>query len=101
MKDMADNQNYHSSNLLAIGRTIMANERTLLSFLRTALGFLLGGLAMIRYLEHPILEGLGWFFIFLVPAFLIWGFYRFRHVKKVLKAVTPVEEVTIEKEIGL
>lgn len=90
-----------SSNVMAIGRTIMANERTLLAFLRTSLGFFLGAMAMIKYLKHPLVQGLGWVFIFFAPVLLVWGLYRYRHVKKVLKAVTPKEQRTVEREIGL
>jgi putative membrane protein len=84
-----------------IGRTIMANERTLPAFLRTSLGFFLSGIALIKYLKHPLIQILGWVSIFLAPVFLVWGLYRYRHVKKVLKGVTPKELVTVEKEIGL
>ena len=101
MSDIYNSAKINSENLLAIGRTIMANERTLLAFLRTSLGFFLGGIALIKYLKHPIIEGLGWVFILLAAVFLVWGLYRYWHVKKVLKAVTPKELVTVEKEIGL
>ncbi len=101
VKDINNSVKSDPRNLMDIGRTIMANERTLLAFLRTSLGFLLGGIAMIKYLKHPLIEGLGWVSIFLAPVFLIWGLYRYRHVKKILKAVTPKELVTVEKEIGL
>ena len=90
-----------ADNLMAIGRTIMANERTLLSFLRTSLGFFLGGIALIRYLRHPIIEGLGWVFILLAAVLLVWGLYRYRRVRTVLKTVTPKELVSVEKELGL
>lgn len=101
MKDFSNEKKDDSSDLMAIGRTIMANERTLLAFLRTALGFFLGGTAMIKYLKHPLIESLGWAFIVVAPVLLVWGLYRYRHVKKVIKAVTPENQAALEKEIGL
>ena len=77
MSDIDNSAKINSENLLAIGRTIMANERTLLTFLRTSLGFFLGGIALIKYLKHSIVEGLGWAFILLASVFLVWGLYRY------------------------
>jgi inner membrane protein YidH len=96
-----DNLKSKSGDLMAIGRTVMANERTLLSFLRTALGFFIGAIALIKYLKHPFVQALGWVFLFFAPVLLVWGIYRYRHVKKVLKAATPIDQVPLEKEIGL
>lgn len=101
MSDIDNNAKNNSENLLAIGRTIMANERTLLAFLRTSLGFFFGGIALIKYLKHPLIQVIGWVSIFLAPVFLVWGLYRYKQVKKVLKGVTPRELVTVEKKIGL
>ena len=102
MKDIpTSNPKSDSRNLLAIGRTILANERTLLAFLRTALCFFLGGIAMIKYWEHPVIVGLGFLFIVLAPLLLVWGLFRYSHAKKALKLVTPGDQIPIEKEIGL
>ena len=89
------------ANLLTIGRTTMANERTLLAFLRTSLAFCIAGIGMIKYLDHPLLGAIGWCFTVLAVLFFIWGIHRYRHVKKVLRVVTPEDQLTAEKEMGL
>ena len=101
MDDLPHEKADDSGDLMTIGRTIMANERTLLAFLRTALGFFLGGTAMIKYLNHPFFEGLGWVFIGVAPVLLAWGLYRYKRVKKVIKRVTPENQAAVEKEMGL
>jgi uncharacterized membrane protein YidH (DUF202 family) len=86
---------------LTTGRTIMATERTLLAFLRTSLAFCIAGIGLIKYLDHPLLDALGWIFIMFAGIFLIWGIHRYRQIKKALKKVTPGDPLFIEKEIGL
>jgi putative membrane protein len=89
------------ANFLAIGRTIMANERTLLAFLRTSLAFFLVGVGLIKFLDHPVLDVIGWIFVVLGGIFLIWGVQRYRQVRKVLREVTPEDQQSAEKEMGL
>lgn len=101
MKETQNSPKGDSRNLLAIGRTILANERTLLSFLRTALCFFMGGIAMIKYWNHPVIVGLGFVFIVLAPLLLVWGLFRYSHAKKALQLVTPEDQMPIEKKIGL
>jgi uncharacterized membrane protein YidH (DUF202 family) len=40
MENISDSAKRNPSNLLTIGRTIMANDRTMLAFFRTSLTFL-------------------------------------------------------------
>jgi putative membrane protein len=79
----------------------MANDRTLLAFLRTSLTFCAAGIGLIKFLDHPVFGVIGWLFIVLAGISLIWGIYRYRHVKKVLRMVTPQDQQTAEKEMGL
>ena len=101
MKDISDSAKREPSNLLTIGRTIMANDRTLLSFSRTSLAFFAAGIGLIKYLDHPAYDVIGWIFIGLAGAFLIWGTHRYRHVKSILQAVTPDDQQAAEEEMGL
>ncbi|BBO78556.1 hypothetical protein DSCW_59730 [Desulfosarcina widdelii] len=97
----SDSSKHDPSNLLTIGRTIMANDRTMLAFFRTSLAFCAAGIGLIKYLDHLAYDVIGWIFIGLACAFLIWGTHRYRHVKRILKAVTPEDQKAAEKEMGL
>jgi len=47
-------------DLLAVDRTVVANERTLLGFIRTALALLLTGASLIKFSDHEVLHVAGW-----------------------------------------
>ena len=101
MNDSSDNTRRNPSNLLTIGRTIMANDRTPLAFLRTSLAFCAAGIGLIKYLHHPVFDVIGWISVILGGILFIWGVHRYRHVKKILRAVTPEDQQAAEKEMGL
>jgi hypothetical protein len=63
--------------------------------------FFIAGIGMIKYLDHPVLDAIGWIFIVLTGIFLIWGVYRYRYVRKVLREVTPKDQQLAEKDMGL
>jgi uncharacterized membrane protein YidH (DUF202 family) len=79
----------------------MANERTLLASLRTSLAFFLVGVGLIKFLNHPVLDIIGWIFVVFSGIFLIWGVQRYRKVRKVLREVTPEDQQSAVKEMGL
>jgi len=101
LNDISDHTRRDPVSLLTIGRTIMANERTLLAFLRTSMAFFIAGIGLIKYLKHLALETIGWIFVVLAGIFLIWGVHRYRHIRKVLREVTPEDQQSTEKEMGL
>jgi len=101
MENISDSAKRNPSNLLTIGRTIMANDRTMLAFFRTSLTFCAAGIGLIKYLDHPAYDVIGWIFIALAFTFLLWGIHRFRHVNKILNTVTPDDQQAAEKEMGL
>ena len=101
MNDISDPTRRDSFNFLSIGSTIMANERTLLAFLRTSMAFFIAGIGLIKYLDHPALDAVGWVFVVLAGIFFIWGVHRYRYTRKVLKEITPEDQQSAEKEIGL
>jgi putative membrane protein len=101
MNDISDRTMCGPANFLTIGRTIMANERTLLAFLRTSMTFLIAGIGLIKYLEHPALDAIGWIFVVLAGIFLIWAVHRYRNVRKVLREVTPEDQQSTETEMRL
>jgi putative membrane protein len=47
-------------DLLAVDRTVVANERTLLGFIRTSLALLLTGASLIKFSDSEILNTAGW-----------------------------------------
>ena len=101
VNDISDGTRRDPSNLLVIGRTIMANDRTLLAFLRTSLAFCAAGIGLIKFMDHPLLNAAGWISVLLAGILLIWGVYRHRHVRKILRKVTPEDQQAAEKEMGL
>jgi putative membrane protein len=101
LNDISDQTKRDPVILLTIGRTIMANDRTLLAFLRTSLAFCAAGIGLIKYLDPPVFDVIGWIFVVLAGIFLIWGVHRYRHVKKILRVVTPEDQQSAEKEMGL
>ena len=101
MNDISDHTRRDPSDFLTIGRTIMANERTLLAFLRTSMAFFIAGIGLIKYLDHAVFDAIGSVFFVLAGILLLWGVHRYRHVRKVLREVTPEDQQTAEKEMGL
>ena len=73
------------SDMLAIGRTAMANERTLLSFISTSVGLLASSVGLIKFVEGPFFLILGWMLVPISLAFLIWGVIRYFRVKRLLQ----------------
>ncbi len=67
----------HPGEILAIGRTVLANERTFLAFFRTALGLAAAGGGMLHLLEHPVFEGIGVGFIVAAVVCLAVGAVRY------------------------
>lgn len=47
-------------DLLAVDRTVVANERTLLGFIRTALALMLTGASLIKFSDSSSLHVAGW-----------------------------------------
>ncbi len=101
MTDITDCPKRNPTAMLAIDRTILANERTLLSFFRTSLGFLLAGIGLLKYVDHPATDTIGTIFIIISVGFMIWGIMRFRHVKKILRAVAREVQQAAEKDFNL
>jgi putative membrane protein len=101
VKNISNSTRHDPAILLTIGRTIMANDRTLLAFLRTSLAFCAAGIGLIKYLDHPVFDVIGWIFVVLAGILFIWGAHRHRHVRKVLRVVTPEDQQTAERELGL
>jgi putative membrane protein len=69
----------------AMDLTSLANERTFLMYIRTALGFFAAGAALIRFFEDSVFVTIGWVFIPVGVLFLVFGIFRFRHVRRVLQ----------------
>ena len=72
------------TDMLALGRTLMANERTFLGYVRTAVGFLAGGVGILMYFKHPILVVTG--FVLIIASVIIStiGVRNYRFMQKVL-----------------
>ena len=69
------------TDLLAVDRTILANERNLLAYIRTSLGFLIAGATLIHFFKILLLQITGWVLIPLGFIILLVGIKRYRSVK--------------------
>ncbi len=66
-------------------RTILANERTLLAYIRTALALLVCGMGAIKFFSDIwIIVFLGWFFMVCAAGVMIWGWFHFRKVLRLV-----------------
>jgi uncharacterized membrane protein YidH (DUF202 family) len=64
----------HHADILAIGRTVMAN-------IRTSIGLLGGGIGLVALLEHPVFVAVGWLSMALSVVVLIYGIRRFLQIR--------------------
>jgi len=94
------NSDIHPVNQLAITRTILANERTLLSYLRGSLGCLLGGIGLIKFLDHPIYLLVGSVLLVISAALFVAGIMRFRSTRKLVSEIDPEEWLAVERTAG-
>lgn len=67
------------NDLLAVERTIMANDRTLLSFIRTALYFSVAGISLHQLMPQSFSWELTCLFLVLALLFLVVGLVRYRN----------------------
>lgn len=83
------------TDLLALDRTILANERNLLSYTRTFLSFFVTGLGVIKF--APTYIPLGFLFMFCAVIFLIVGIKRYKTMRKELNILEKIEEANAQK----
>ena len=98
--DIAKAIKQRPSDALAFGRTDMANDRTLLSFLSTSLGLMGGGIGIVGYVERPFIVALGWVAISISIPLLVWGIWRYRKMKKLLREVGAKIFFTDKEKMG-
>jgi len=70
---------------LAELRTELANQRTLLSHIRTSLAFLAGGLALIKFSEHPLIVAIGWLLLPAGTLIIVQGIITYVRVNKAVR----------------
>lgn len=78
------------TDMLALGRTLMANERTLLGYIRTAIGFLAGGAGIIMYFKHPVLIIIAYVLIIGSLVILTIGVKNYRYMQMILSKAYEV-----------
>jgi putative membrane protein len=83
------------TDLLALDRTILANERNLLSYVRTFLSFFVTGLAVIRF--APSWFPIGIICMFTAIVFLLIGINQYRHMKEELSILEQIENKNAEQ----
>ena len=72
-------------HLLAIDRTILANERTLMSYSRTSLTMFVAGVSFIHFTDALLLHIVGYIFIPLGILLFAYGYARFVTKKNVIR----------------
>ena len=77
---------------LALERTRLANERTFLAYFRTAFALLAGGLTIARLEVLQDIRGLGYAFVAMAPATMLFGIWRLLRVNK------KIDQHYVEKE---
>ena len=79
-------------DLLAVDRTVAANERTLLGFVRTSLAFFITGVSLVKFFDDEALAVAGWAIgSMTVPTAVIglWRYWRRRAGLKPLLSRVP------------
>lgn len=72
---------------LSYTRTMMSAERTLLSFSGTGLSLLAGGVGLVKYVDHPGLQILGYLLIPIGIFVWIRGIINYVNVRRLMKKV--------------
>ena len=72
---------------LALDRTILANERTLLAYLRTFIGTFSAGIVIVKLLDTPLVNVIGYVFVIISPLFIVLGAIRYIQISKKLKSI--------------
>jgi len=85
---------------LSIARTILANERTLLSYLRGSVGCLLGGIGLIKFLDHPFYLLVGSLLLLVSVILFVLGVVRFRSTQQLVRNIDPADWLAVEERIG-
>ncbi len=83
--DLVDDIKRSPTNVLAMGRTIMANERTLLSFISTSVGLFASGVGLIKLFENPFIQLCGGLLMLAAALLFVWGIRRYRNNNKLLR----------------
>lgn len=83
------------TDLLALDRTILANERNLLSYTRTFLSFFITGLGVIKFV--PAWIPLGIIFMLCAIVFMAIGIKRYRDMREELTILEKIETENAEK----
>jgi hypothetical protein len=72
----------------------------MLSYLRGSVGCLLGGIGLIKFLDHPVYLLVG-SALFLISAFLfVAGILRFRSTRNLMSEIDPADWHVVEERIG-
>ena len=70
----------------------MANDRTWLSYVRTSLTLFVVGVTFIKFFDSIILFVIGWVFVPIGITVLIFGFWKFLSVKKLIHSIRTTEK---------
>ena len=88
------------TDILAMGRTMMASDRTYLGFIRTSVGFLAGGIGIVKYIDHPFIVALGILLILSSIYILILGYRKHMRMKRILSRAYDTFMLSVKRDTG-
>lgn len=83
---MAEEKDLILRDRLALDRTVLANERTILAYFRTMLAVLAAGISLIQFVDAWWALPVGFTLLVIAPVFLGYGVWRYRRVRRDLRA---------------
>ena len=86
-------------DVLAVARTMMANERTVLAYGRTALGLYGAGIGFLKFLDFPLVMLTGWGLIGAATLILGLGVRQYHRIRKVFHGVKSKDLEWLQRAI--
>jgi putative membrane protein len=75
-------------DLLAVDRTIMANESAFLSYIRTALTIVVAGVSVIHFFDNTVMTIVGWVLVAFAALLFVHGATRYDSMEQILHNIT-------------
>jgi putative membrane protein len=87
-------------DVLAIVRTILANDRTMLSYVRTSLGLIGAGIGSLQLVDFPLDAVIGWSLIAAAVFVVLLGLLQFAKFRRVFRSMDESELAWVRRALG-